>query len=276
MFAMHGNHMVQLVNVPAISQQKRRYAARLKQKKFRDQEKCFLAEGLRTISELLKALPQKDMLELVVVSEGFKYWDNLDNAVFDRLYSAPEKDFKSISDTEHSQGICAVFKQPQLDLAHHLELLAWVKQSLIVVCDGIQDPGNLGTIMRTSAWFGADLFVCGNSTVDAFNPKTVRASAGCFYALPLIQQTDLIELLPDLKSSGYHILASGLHGVDANCLKRSQKSVIVLGNEGKGVSRDIINLADQVVTIKGKPEAVESLNASVSAGILISLFSNAS
>ncbi len=273
MFAMHGNPLGQLDKINRLSLQKRRYCARLNQKKFRDQEKKFLAEGLRAVLELIKAIPDESMLEMIVVSDAFQSLHQIEPGLLDKLYLAEEKDFKAISNTIHSQGICAVFKQPVYNFSILLKQLADKPKSLIVVCDGLQDPGNAGTILRTCAWFDVDLFICGENTVDVYNPKTVRASAGSLMAMPICQNVSLKNDLETIKESGFTVFAAALEGEEVYGIKRSQRSVLVIGNEGVGVSEELKKIAHHKISIPGNSNAVESLNASVSAGILISIFS---
>lgn len=274
MCAMPGNRVQPLDNLQVLSENKRRHYARLKQKKFRDQEGLFLAEGLRAVQQLLKNRPTQDMLELIVVSEKFQAYDELGSAKNNKVFALSQKDFKTISDTDNTQGICAVFKQPRFDFTSQLGACLEKKKSLIVVCDGLQDPGNLGTILRTAAWFNVDLLVCGLNTVDIYNPKTIRSSAGSCFAMPIIQEVDLIKTLPKLIEIGFSVYATALNGLKQNQIKVPDKAVLIIGNEGNGVSEEVLNLCPNHITIPGNANAVESLNASVTAGILISFFAN--
>lgn len=274
MSATPGNqHHQPLNNITPLSKQKRKLFARLHDKKYRDQDGLFLAEGERTVNELLMALPDENYLVALILREpvyelpeGLKSFSN-------KVFAAEPTDFKTLSDTEHSQGIIAVFRQPSLDTADFLKSLRNKKHSLIVVLDGLQDPGNAGTIIRTAAWFGADAVIGGPDTVDYYNSKVVRSTAGSSYALPLIKTKSLKETVHELKSEDYTIYASSPEGHDVKQIEPAEKAAIIIGSEAHGVSAEVFSLSDKRIKICGHPEAVESLNAAISAGILMAFFS---
>ncbi|NTW49978.1 MAG: RNA methyltransferase [Chlorobiales bacterium] len=270
---MHGNHLHPLPNVTLLSKQKRKFFAKLRDKKYRDQEKLFLAEGGRTVKELLSALPDEDHLMALIMREPLEFVpDELQRHSSKILVAQPE-DFKTLADTEHSQGVIGVFRQPTLHFPDLLKKLKVKKKSLIVVLDGLQDPGNAGTIIRTAAWFGVDALIGSADTVEYYNPKVVRSTAGSLYAVPLVKSPSLAETLAELKKADYTIYATSPEGADVRRVACADKATLIVGSEARGISEEVFGLSDKRIKISGRPEAVESLNAAVSAGILMAFFS---
>jgi TrmH family RNA methyltransferase len=177
----------------------------------------------------------------------------------------PDKVFLSAASTESPQGVAALVKLR----SHKLEdLLEAGPDPLLVGVAGIQDPGNLGTIIRSAEAFGARAVLLGEKTVSHFNPKTVRGSAGSLFREPLIR-LKLGESIPALKEQGVRVLMTSSHKgkplQEADC---TGAAMIVVGNEGAGVPPEILSLADELVTIPHSPR-VESLNAGIAASILL-------
>jgi len=163
-----------------------------------------------------------------------------------------------ISTLQAPQGILALVHTPESSKANKDEL----KNKFTLVLDGIQDPGNLGTIIRTADWFGIKEVICSPNTVEVYNPKTVQATMGSLCRVKVSYQ-DLPELLSDIKIPVFGAM------LDGNSLYETQwgkEGLVILGNEGQGVSQEIINLIDRPVTIPRVGEA-ESLNVAVSAAI---------
>jgi RNA methyltransferase, TrmH family len=177
----------------------------------------------------------------------------------------PDEVFLSAASTESPQGVAALVKLR----SHKLEdLLEAGPDPLLVGVAGIQDPGNLGTIIRSAEAFGARAVLLGEKTVSHFNPKTVRGSAGSLFREPLIR-LKLGESIPALKEQGVRVLMTSSHKgkplQEADC---TGAAMIVVGNEGAGVPPEILSLADELVTIPHSPR-VESLNAGIAASILL-------
>lgn len=274
MFATPGNlHHLPLNNITPLSKQKRKLFARLHDKKYRDLDGLFLAEGDRAVKELLRALPDEHHLVALIVREPVDGIPDGLQCHASKVFIAELADFKTLSDTEHSQGIIGVFRRPSFENASLLKNLHRKKRSLVVILDGLQDPGNAGTIIRTAAWFGADAIIGGPETVDYYNPKVVRSTAGSLYALPLIKSRSLAETVRELKEAGYTIYASSPEGLDVRQITPAEKAAIIIGGEAHGVSEKVFELSDKRIKILGHSEAVESLNAAISAGILMAFFS---
>jgi TrmH family RNA methyltransferase len=177
----------------------------------------------------------------------------------------PDEVFLSAVSTESPQGVAALVK-----LRPHKfeELLESASDSLLVGVAGIQDPGNLGTIIRSAEAFGARAVLLGEKTVSHFNPKTVRGSAGSLFREPLIR-VKLGESIVRLKQQAVRVLATSSHkGKPLHEADFTGAAMIVVGNEGAGVPQEILSLADVLVTIPQSPR-VESLNAGIAASILL-------
>jgi RNA methyltransferase, TrmH family len=177
----------------------------------------------------------------------------------------PNEVFVSAVNTESPQGVAALVKLRP----HKFEdLLESAPDSLLVGVVGIQDPGNLGTIIRSAEAFGARAVLLGEKTVSHFNPKAVRGSAGSIFREPLLR-VKLAESIAALKQQGIRVLATSSHkGKPLHEADFTGAAMIVVGNEGAGVPQEILSLADELVTIPHSPR-VESLNAGIAASILL-------
>jgi TrmH family RNA methyltransferase len=241
--------------------------AQLEQKKHRDSEGLFLAEGLRTVTELLQNLPDPALLYALVLDE--KAASQLDGLArfAGKVWLAGPDEFKRLAQTTSPQGVCAAFRKPAGG-----EFRPASARSFVVALDDVQDPGNVGTIIRTAAWFGAEAVICGRGTADPFNAKAVRSSAGSIFALRIDTTPDLGKTLRRLQADGFTVAAAALDGRDYRDFpKWPNRRVLVIGNEANGISREVLALANRRLLIPhaGTRSAVESLNASVSAGILM-------
>jgi TrmH family RNA methyltransferase len=177
----------------------------------------------------------------------------------------PDKLFASAVPSETPQGLAALARWKEFSLD---DVLPRAQAGPLLVIAGLQDPGNLGTIMRSAEAFGAGGIVLGEGTVSPFNPKVVRASAGSVFRLPLAR-TRLADALERMKERGLRLVATSSHkGTPLDQAKLSGPLVIFIGNEGAGLSRDLIKAVDEVVAIPHAPE-VESLNVGVAASIVL-------
>ena len=256
----------------ALSKAKLQKYLRLHQKKFRDQEGLFLAEGLRTVRELCLNLPREEMLVALLVREGEAEALRFAQPWKEKLFSITEKECSQLAETATSQGIFGVFRQQRL-VEPAVELLSATSvKSFVVALDDVQDPGNVGTILRTAVWFGADALICSSGTADRYNPKAVRSCAGSIYAIRHYGVERLEREFLRLKQQGYCIVCSSLEGKDFREFSSwPAKQVLVIGNEANGISEPVKALADRLVRIPhaGTSVRVESLNAAVSAAILM-------
>jgi len=255
-----------------LSKARLRYFVKLHQKKFRNEEGLFLAEGLRTVRELCMNVPAEEMLVALLVREGERDAIHFAETYKGKAFSVSQKECSLLAQTSTSQGIFGVFRQ-QSQVGYNGQSVEEKQvQSLIIALDDVQDPGNVGTILRTSVWFGADALICSAGTVDRYNAKVVRSCAGSIYALRHYGVESLGHELQRLQNLGYTLLCSSLDGQDfREFAARPEKIVLVIGNEANGISEQVKTLADMLVRIPhhGKKAMVESLNAAVSAAILM-------
>lgn len=240
---------------------------KLAQKKYRDRYRLFIIEGLRAVQQVVEAKTVK--VEAIIISENSSF--ELSPHHYDSFLVTSD-DFKTLSDTENAQGILAVChmqEDSRLDL--------FIKEDgIIVATDRIQDPGNLGTIIRSATWFQCTGLILGDGTVDYFNPKVVRSTAGAVGVLPHFSGP-LSDILPFLFANGWQIvfLDASDKAIPIKSLPKSDKMVIVVGNEASGISSDLNNESYINAFISGDNQYVESLNASVALSIsLFHLFTN--
>lgn len=239
----------------------------LKQKaKARREMKAFLVEGIKLFLEA----PVERIRE-VYISESFScpdkeahgaVWDKLGRMHFETVSEAV---FEKISDTCTPQGILCVME------AYHYTLpdLLRPEKPLLLLLENIQDPGNLGTMIRTGEGAGIDGVILSGDTVDPGNPKTVRATMGSIYRVPFLCTENLPDTIRELKDSGIRIYAAHLQGtVNYDACDYRGGSAFLIGNEAKGLRRESAALADQYMKIPmaGK---VESLNAGIAAALLM-------
>ncbi len=212
------------------------------------------------------------MLVALLIREGEAEAARFAQAWKGKLFSISEKECSQLAETATSQGIFGVFRQQHLVEPAAEALLKTFVKSFMVALDDVQDPGNVGTIMRTAVWFGADALICSIGTADRYNAKAVRSCAGSIFAIRHYGVDCLEFELLRLKKQGYCIVCSSLEGKDFREFSSwPEKQVLVIGNEANGISEPVRALADRLVRIPhaGASVRVESLNAAVSAAILI-------
>lgn len=223
----------------------------LKDRKGRRESGCFLVEGRKMVEE---ALASAFDVETVLVQEGMELPDGLTMPV----YELPAHVLAAVCDTKTPQGIAAVVRmKEQSALGKH-----------IVVLDGVQDPGNVGTILRTLDAFEADGLVLLPGCADPFSPKTVRSSMGAVFRRPVWMCT--VETFAQvLRGSGLRLLGAALRDdtVDARAADYT-RAVLAIGSEGRGLSDEVLALCDETVRIPMSPRC-ESLNAAVAASVLL-------
>lgn len=260
--------MNQLVSPESLSKNRLSFLGRLLQKKYRDKEGLFLVEGARACKQAIETNAE---IREFVITDSFARSDHF-SAIADysgknnvAVWITDDKKFALLSDTDHPQGIVAVVKMPTLNL----EVLIGSKPKPIVAVDRLQDPGNLGTIIRTAEWLGVGAVLCGEGTVDSYNPKVLRSAMGANFSLPIFSDVDLKTELSRLKIAGYSILGtSARSGSPITTFKAPAHFVLLLGSEAHGLAPSLEESIDQFITIPGKGR-MESLNASVAAGILL-------
>jgi TrmH family RNA methyltransferase len=241
----------------------------LQQKKFRDELDLFIAEGEKCVSELAKSFE----LEYRIQSTEYRPDQSvLCQAQPVRILSATRSEIEQMSGLRTPQGIVGVFKKRPIG-DWKLEI-----GDLILALDGIQDPGNLGTIIRTCDWFGVHDIVCSLDTADCYNPKVVQATMGAL-ARVRVRYVNLPEWLEELKIQNYELKIFGtlLDGKDMYTVipESRDTGIIVMGNEGNGISQEVRKLITDPIRIPSYPknaETSESLNVSIATAIVLAEF----
>ena len=234
---------------------------KLLMRKYRKKERLFIAEGARCVEQILVNgfIKVREVFADESLAEGFFFIPgNIP------LYTIEGGTLAELSDTKNTQGILALCEIPDEKVPEEIA----EQQGIIVAMDAIQDPGNAGTIIRTAAWFGAQAILSGRGTVDIFHPKVVRSTAGATGALPILTG-ELTDLLPLFDAAGWSILLldGGMESSSIKTLPRHDKQLIVVGNEGNGIQKNVFDLGYSSVQISGRNDTVESLNAAVACSI---------
>lgn len=181
------------------------------------------------------------------------------------VFLVTEEVFRKMSDTQTPQGILCVLKQKH----YTLETLLDGEHPLLVILEDLQDPGNLGTILRTGEGAGITGVILSKDTVDLYNPKTIRATMGSIYRVPFVYVEDLKPVLAELKSRGIQSYAAHLKGTEYyDAFDFTPGTAFLIGNEGNGLKTETADLADQYLKIPMEGQ-VESLNAAIATSILM-------
>ena len=244
-----------------------KHIKRLKEKKYRDEDGEYIVEGLKLIKE---AIQENADIKHIVVCDGCDNSEMIEShlkyemARLDFIY-VPQNIFKMLSDVENPQGVLAVIgKTKNSNLEADIDL----SEDIILALDDIQDPGNLGTILRTADSVGLKQILVSKGTADAYNPKVVRSTMGAIFRVKVIECESLKDTLKELQNKDYKIMTTSLKAKKTIYEADYKKKIIVIGNEANGVSKEVISLADEKVIIPmlGK---TESLNASVATGVIL-------
>lgn len=243
------------------NQQMKNLTALMKKAKERKSQRCFVVEGLKMCMEA----PRK-WVRAVYVSESFMEREHNRKLLEGYSYElVSDKVFAAVSDTQTPQGILAVVEMPEYDLS---ALIKGEKTHLLIL-ESIQDPGNLGTMLRTGEGAGITGVIMNRTTVDLFNPKTIRSTMGSIYRMPYVVADDLNTTLLELKKQGIAFYAAHLKGTCAyDEPDYTGPCGFFIGNEGNGLTDELAGLADAYVRIPMEGQ-VESLNAAVSAALLM-------
>ena len=235
----------------------------LEQKKNRKTEGLFVAEGPKVVGDLMR---RKIPVTIIATGE----WINNNNPNCGNIIEVNEEELRKVSFLQHPQQVLALFPIPDKNLPAPVSEMPADK--LYIALDGVQDPGNLGTIIRIADWFGIDTILCSHDTADAYNPKVVQATMGSIAGVHLLY-TDLADTLSRLNSK-MPIYGTLLEGKDIYKEELSSNGVIVFGNEGKGISPTIRRLIDHEILIPcfNSGNTAESLNVAIATAITCSEF----
>lgn len=225
----------------------------LQQKKYRTKYSLFIAEGTKVVNEFLNSNFELDQLFCV---------DNLGYEGIENINLVSELELKKISSLKTPNNVLGLFKIPAESLLK--------TEGLILVLDEVNDPGNLGTIVRLCDWFGVDQLVCSKNTVDCYNAKVVMASMGSLTRVSIVYT----DLLPYLESVDLPKYATLMDGDNVYKTKLPTQAILVMGNEANGISESVQKLLNHAISIPrfGEFQQTESLNVATATAVLLSEF----
>ena len=241
-----------------------KHIIKLKEKKYRKEYNEYIIEGAKIVQE---AIQEKAKIKQIIISENAINTDLIQNHLKEELQKidyiqVPSKIFKLISEVEKPQGILAIIEKEKQE--ENID----VNQDIILALDDLQDPGNLGTIIRTADSVGLKQILISKGTTEAYNPKVIRSTMGAIFRVKIIECENLKETLKKLQKNNFKIMVTDLN-IDKSIYDiKLQKNVIIIGNEANGVSEEIKNMADTraIIPMFGK---TESLNASIATGVIL-------
>lgn len=237
---------------------------KLKDKKYRDQENCYIIEGIKLIKE---AINENAKIKLIIICDDCNQENSIDEdakyeiAKYECIY-VTEKIFLSLTNVVNPQGILAVIEKEQNNNVINYD------NDMFLVLDDIQDPGNMGTILRTADSLDLKQIIVSKGSTDIYNPKVVRSTMGAIFRVKIIESDNLVKTLKEMKKHKIKIVTTSLQTDKKIYDVNYEKSAIIIGNEANGVSEEILELADEKVKIP-MPGKTESLNASVATAVIL-------
>lgn len=253
-----------------LTESKRKLVISIGSVKGRREHGLFIVEGFRALSEMATSISCKP--EFIVTTQ-----ENLHNpliSTFERnntpVYVINSRDYHKISGLKTPTGVMGVFHIPE----YNLPVVDYLNNNLTIALDDIQDPGNLGTIIRLADWWGIEYVLCSQNTVDCYNPKVVQSAMGSIGRVKVIK-CNLIEYLGKYVGKGYPIFGTFLKGTNIFTADIPDNGIIIFGNEGKGISPEIEKITTEKLTIPYYPPEthhVESLNVAMAVATVLSVF----
>ncbi|MCI8654703.1 MAG: RNA methyltransferase [Clostridia bacterium] len=242
-----------------------KHIKKLSEKKYRDEKQQYIIEGIKIVEEAIQE--KVEIEEIVICQESIGKGEipetlirKIENHPYKCTY-ASEKVFKTLTQVTNPQGIIAVIRKENVTDIKYSE-------DIIVVLDNVQDPGNLGTILRTVDSIGLKQLIVSKGTADIYNPKVVRSTMGAIFRVKVLEKENLKEAIEEMRQHQYKLVATSLQTEKEIYDINYDKKIIVMGNEANGVERVIQDIADERVKIPmlGK---TESLNVSIATGIIL-------
>ncbi len=246
---------------------------KLRDRKKRERESKFVIEGVHLVLEALKCFKKtkKFFIEYILYSrrldkikDARKLLEDLRNSDVE-LFQVPERIINSVTDVESSQGIIGVIREEKFNLNDVIK----AGRNIVVMLIGVQDPGNLGTIIRTADAVGASGVILSRGTVDPYNSKVLRASMGSIFHLPVVKVENTVDAIDKLKQNGFKITAAVLDAKESIFdVTFEEKQAFLFGSEGEGLPEEVIKLSHRKVRIP-MPGDAESLNVGVSSAVML-------
>lgn len=247
------------------NQQLKNISALLKSKKERDEQGVFITEGIRIFRDTMSSAA--GLVEKIYYSESYASELNKNGQIIQDDNTEVVKDsvFEAISGTVSPQGVLCIVRKPE----YSLEALLNAETAKYLLLEDIQDPGNLGTMIRTAEAAGVKAVIMSSGCADIFNPKVVRATMGSIFRVPFVYVPDFTGTIGLLKEKGVAVYAAYLHGGRPyREVQFAEKHAILIGNEGNGLTEEAVRAATHRVYIPMQGQ-IESLNAAVAAAILM-------
>ena len=230
--------------IESVNNERIKEYSKLNTKKYRDESGLFIVEGEHLVEEALKKTQAVEIFSL--------------DDKHTQVSEAVMRKLSNLNTPPRILAVCKKLKEEEI-------------KGNILILDGIQDPGNLGTIIRSAVAFGIDTIVTSLDTVDYYNVKTLRASEGMVFNINIVEK-DLNELLPELKNTHRIYTTNVVNGTDVSKIDINKPYAIVMGNEGNGVKREIANMCDEAIYIPMNNNC-ESLNVAIATSIILYEFS---
>ena len=254
-----------LMEAGVLSARRLKEIASLKRRKMRTQLGQTFVEGPRGIeAAVYGGAAVQELLVANSILESGKYAAEIAEWGLP-VFGVPDKQCARISDVATGQGIVATI---QISSVPEERL---VKARRLLLLDAVQDPGNVGALIRSAAWFGVDGVIAGIGSADPFSPKVVRASTGGVWGVQVAESKDLVESVRRWRERKFACYGADQRGEEIVRWKPKQPSCLVVGNEGAGISADVRSALDMLVSVGGssRPSPVESLNAAVAGGLIM-------
>lgn len=234
-------------------------------KKYRQEHKLFIAEGHKIVSEILSS---NFNIKYLIYTNEWNYSKNINKNT--EIFEVEESEIKKITNLKTAPSVIAIIEIPDYKTE-----ISQLKDKLTLAIDDIQDPGNLGTIIRICDWFGIENIICSQNSVDIYNPKVIQATMGAFLRVK-VNYEKLDSFILEYKKTTKNICyGTFLEGENIYKTKTEQNALIILGNEGQGISKEIESIVDQKILIPPfakEKEHAESLNISIATAIVCSEF----
>jgi len=238
-----------------------KYYASLTNKKHRVEEAKFLVEGIKLIKEALDfGFYCEAVFHTAKINQAEEEFILSLQNKFSKIEEVRSDDLGRLTDAKTPQQVVAVFQDDKINK----EIIG----SLIVALENINDPGNLGTIIRNCDWFGIQTIILSNNCAEIFSPKVIRSSAGSVFHINILEEDDFYMRLSNLKENDYKILTADLSGENIYSFEKPRNIVLVLANETHGPTEELLNLCDTKITIPKKGQA-ESLNVGNASAVIL-------
>ena len=248
-----------------MTQNEIKYLQSLSLKKYRNQHNKFFIEGKRIVDELIQS---NYKIDKIIITQDF-----IDKHSEHTLFSSKldyqiisDRDYKKITNTSNSQGIFAL-----VPMKDSFNIKKNIKGPTLIL-NNISDPGNMGTLLRSAAWYGVHNIFISRGSVDIYNPKVVRSSMGAHFYLANLLELDICDIIPILINRNFQVIAATLDGISyQNISIKNDDWALILGSEAHGIDSKILKLVNKQVSIPQKGN-IESLNVAVAGSILLDRF----